>query len=86
MSRPGSSTTRATDPGWTRRSSPASPRGWGCPSDPTGSVAARAVHAWTSLFGLINFELFGHTHNVVVEDEKFFTASTARLAAELGVR
>ena len=57
----------------------------GLPSDPTGSVAARAVHAWTSLFGLINFELFGHTHNVVVEDEKFFTASTARLAAELGV-
>ena len=48
-------------------------------------MAARAVHAWTSLFGLINFELFGHTHNVVVDDEKFFTASTARLAAELGV-
>jgi AcrR family transcriptional regulator len=58
----------------------------GLPSDPGGSAAARAVHAWTSLFGLINFELFGHTHNVVVEDEKFFTASTARLAAELGVR
>ena len=58
----------------------------GLPSDPTGPVAARAVHAWTSLFGLINFELFGHTHNVVVEDEEFFTASTARLAAELGVR
>jgi AcrR family transcriptional regulator len=60
--------------------------GLGLPSDPTGSVAARAVHAWTSLFGLINFELFGHTHNVVVDDEAFFTASTARLAAELGVR
>lgn len=58
----------------------------GLPADPTGSVAARAVQAWTSLFGLINFELFGHTHNVVVDDEAFFTASTARLAAELGVR
>ena len=58
----------------------------GLPADPTGSIAARAVHAWTSLFGLINFELFGHTHNVVVDDEVFFTAATARLAAELGVR
>ena len=57
----------------------------GLPSDPTGSVAARAVHAWTSLFGLINFELFGHTHNVVVDDEVFFTGSTERLAAELGM-
>ena len=58
----------------------------GLPSDPSGSVAASAVRVWSSLFGLINFELFGHTHNVVVDDEKFFTASTARLAAELGVR
>ena len=57
----------------------------GLPADPTGSVAARAVHAWTSLFGLINFELFGHTHNVVVNHEAFFTSSTERLAAELGV-
>ena len=55
------------------------------PDDPTGSVAARAVHAWTSLFGLINFELFGHTHNVVVADERFFTASTARLAGQVGL-
>ncbi len=57
----------------------------GLPTDPTGSVAARAVLAWTSLFGMINFELFGHTHNVVVDDEAFFMASTARLAAQLGV-
>ena len=57
----------------------------GLPADPTGSVAARVVHAWTSLFGLINFELFGHTHNVVIDDEAFFSASTARLAAQLGV-
>jgi AcrR family transcriptional regulator len=57
----------------------------GLPADPTGSVAARAVHAWTSLFGLINFELFGHTHNVVVNHEAFFSSSTERLAAELGV-
>jgi AcrR family transcriptional regulator len=58
----------------------------GLPADPAGSLAAAAVHAWTSLFGLINFELFGHTHNVVVDDEAFFAGSTARLAAQVGVR
>jgi AcrR family transcriptional regulator len=58
----------------------------GLPDDPTGSLAARAVNTWTSLFGLINFELFGHTHNVVVDDEAYFVGTTARLAAELGLR
>jgi AcrR family transcriptional regulator len=57
----------------------------GLPADSTGSLAARAVQAWISLFGLITFELFGHTHNVVVDDEGFFTASTARLGAQLGL-
>src|SRR4051794_22494805 len=61
------------------------PETLGLPGDPTGSIAARAVHAWTSVFGLINFELFGHTHNVVVDDQAFFTAATARLAAQLGL-
>ena len=61
------------------------PEELGLPGDPTGSVAARAVLSWTSLFGLINFELFGHTHNVVVDDEAFFTAATARLAAHMGL-
>lgn len=57
----------------------------GLPADPTGSVAGRTVQAWTSLFGLINFELFGHTNNIVVDHVAFFAASTARLAAEVGV-
>ncbi|MDT7613978.1 TetR/AcrR family transcriptional regulator [Pseudonocardia sp.] len=54
--------------------------GLGLPGDPTGSVAARAVFAWTSLFGLINFELFGHTHNVVDDHTTYFDGATARLA------
>ena len=33
----------------------------------------------------ISIELFGHTHNVVVDDEVFFSGSTERLAAELGM-
>lgn len=57
----------------------------GLPADPTGSLASRAVHAWSSLFGLINFELFGHTHNVVVDDVGFFAASATRLAGQMGL-
>jgi AcrR family transcriptional regulator len=57
----------------------------GLPADPTGSVASRAVHVWSSLFGLINFELFGHTHNVVVDDAGFFAASARRLAGQMGL-
>jgi hypothetical protein len=58
----------------------------GLPDDPSGSLAARAVLAWTTVFGLINFELFGHTHNVVVDDEAYFVGMTARSAAQLGLR
>ncbi|HEY0815946.1 MAG TPA: TetR/AcrR family transcriptional regulator [Pseudonocardia sp.] len=58
----------------------------GLPADPTGSLTARAIHAWIGLFGLITFELFGHTHNVVVDDEEFFSASTAGLGAQAGLR
>ena len=43
------------------------------------SVAVRAVEAWITLFGLISFELFGHTHNVVEDHERFFTTAAARL-------
>jgi Transcriptional regulator len=49
------------------------------------TVAARAVHAWTSLYGLISFELFGHTHNVVADHERFFAAAVDQLADGLGV-
>ncbi len=57
----------------------------GLPSDPSGSLAARAVHAWTSLYGLISFELFGHTHNIVADHQAFFTAAAGRLATSLGI-
>ncbi len=57
----------------------------GLPADPSGSLMARAVQAWTCLYGLINFELFGHTNNVVIDHEAYFTAATARLARGLGI-
>jgi AcrR family transcriptional regulator len=43
-------------------------------------VAARAVLAWSSLFGAISFELFGHTHNVVADHAAYFDATVERLA------
>jgi AcrR family transcriptional regulator len=43
------------------------------------SLGAQAVFAWTALFGLINFELFGHTHNVVHDQAAYFDAAVARL-------
>jgi AcrR family transcriptional regulator len=43
------------------------------------SLGARAVFAWTALFGLINFEVFGHTHNVVQDDAAYFATAVLRL-------
>jgi AcrR family transcriptional regulator len=49
------------------------------------SVGARAVQAWSSLFGLVNFELFGHTHNVVADHARFFDDAVDRLGTQLGL-
>lgn len=58
----------------------------GLPAGAAGSsVTARAVQAWTALFGLISFELFGHTHNAVHDHEAFFTLAVARLATQVGL-
>ena len=43
------------------------------------ALGPSAVFAWTALFGLINFELFGHTHNVVQDGTAYFDAAVARL-------
>jgi len=48
-------------------------------------VGGRLVLAWSSLFGAISFELFGHTHNVVDDHERHFEHLVARLAAEVGL-
>ena len=49
------------------------------------ALAAPAIMAWTSLFGMISFELFGHTHNVVADHERYFALATDRLASQLGL-
>jgi AcrR family transcriptional regulator len=53
--------------------------------DAGSSLTARAILAWCSLFGLINFELFGHTHNVVADHERYFDEAVDRLATQLGL-
>jgi AcrR family transcriptional regulator len=50
-----------------------------------GALAARAVLAWTALFGLVGFELFGHTHDVVVDHAGYFAQAVDRLADPLGL-
>lgn len=50
-------------------------------------LAVRAVMVWTSLFGLVSFELFGQLHNVIAEDLRgeFFDEAVSRLADSLGL-
>lgn len=54
-------------------------------SRPDSSLAARAILAWTTLFGVINFELFGHTFNVVADHQRYFDDAVDRLATLLGL-
>jgi AcrR family transcriptional regulator len=57
----------------------------GLPDRPDGSLAARAILAWTTVFGLIGFELFGHTHNVVEAPDPYFDAATDTLGTLVGL-
>ncbi len=46
-------------------------------------VLARGLAAWTQLFGMISFELFGHLHNVIHDYEAFFDHEMRRAAQQL---
>jgi len=72
---PGADGTDALHPGIAER--------MGLPPD--SALAARAIFAWTALFGMLGFELFGHTHNVVDDHTAFFRDATDRLADQLGL-
>lgn len=45
----------------------------------------RAVMAWTTIFGALSFELFGHYANGVANLPAYFDAVVSRLAADLGL-
>ena len=46
----------------------------------------RALMAWTQLIGSISFELFGHLHNVIVDDAAYFGHQMRIIGDELGLR
>jgi AcrR family transcriptional regulator len=48
-------------------------------------VAAGALIAWSGLFGLVSFELFGQFENVVTERAAFFDHAAARLGLLTGL-
>ncbi|MFF3457541.1 TetR/AcrR family transcriptional regulator [Streptomyces sp. NPDC002730] len=50
------------------------------------AVVVALVAAWSQLFGLISFELFGQFNRVVEERDVFFGQAAARLAHEVGLR
>jgi AcrR family transcriptional regulator len=44
------------------------------------------ITAWTQLFGLLTFELFGQTRNLVADDEALFRAAATVMATSIGLR
>ena len=48
-------------------------------------IAAAALIAWSGLFGLVSFELFGQTRNVFEDHDALFAQTTAAMAAFLGL-
>ena len=48
-------------------------------------VMARAVIAWTELFGAINFELFGRINNVIDERDDWYDYQSRAMAAFVGL-
>ncbi|MDH5290348.1 MAG: TetR/AcrR family transcriptional regulator [Acidimicrobiia bacterium] len=49
-------------------------------------AAVAFIGAWTQLFGLVSFELFGQTRNMVVDNAALFDATVTRQALALGLR
>ena len=49
-----------------------------------GDVAVRAVAAWTQLFGMISFELFGHFHNVIDDVDPVFDRTLLEMGRLVG--
>jgi AcrR family transcriptional regulator len=45
----------------------------------------RMLDAWTSLFGHVSFELFGHTQGVIEDHDEFFEHRVEALADDLGL-
>ena len=44
------------------------------------------ITAWSQLFGLLTFELFGQTRNLVSDDEALFRAAATAMSTSIGLR
>ncbi|ANW21486.1 TetR/AcrR family transcriptional regulator [Streptomyces clavuligerus] len=53
--------------------------------DLPAAVVVALVAAWSQLFGLISFELFGQFHGVVEDRDAFFGQAVARLGRDAGL-
>ncbi|MFE6461869.1 TetR/AcrR family transcriptional regulator [Streptomyces cinereoruber] len=49
------------------------------------ALAVALVAAWSQLFGLVSFEVFGQFHRVVEDRDAFFTAAARRLGQDVGL-
>jgi AcrR family transcriptional regulator len=47
------------------------------------AVLVRGLYAWTQVFGLVSFELFGHLHNVIDDHDAHFALHMRRAATLL---
>ena len=53
--------------------------------DVADAVLIRVLGAWSQVFGLISFELFGQTANVIFAHADFFAATTLTMAEFIGL-
>jgi AcrR family transcriptional regulator len=53
--------------------------------DVAEDTALRAVAAWTQLFGIISFELFGHFHGVIGDPGSVFDRTVLEMGAFVGL-
>ena len=54
--------------------------------DVDDATTLAVITAWSQLFGLLSFELFGQTRNFVDDDEALFRAAATAMAASIGLR
>ncbi len=57
----------------------------GADDPPDREVVGRTLMAWSGLFGVISFELWGHLVGSITDHDAYFDAVTARLAADIGI-
>ena len=55
------------------------------PTDIPADLMVRGLMAWTYLFGAVSFEVFGHRHNVIANDDAFFDHEIHRMAVMVGL-